>query len=79
MAEAANWGNTVGLIDNASARTGPKEDSAYVQPLGDGLAIPRGFRMKMPENQEPVMVWGMVVGSIVMLFLLARVFKNAKA
>jgi len=79
MAEAANWGKTLTLIDNAAARREPSEDSAYVQPIGEGLAMPRGFRLKMPENQEPVMVWGMVVGSIVLLFLISKAFKTAKA
>jgi hypothetical protein len=79
MTEAANWGKVTSLIDNSAARREPSDDSAYVQPLGDGVAKPRGFKVKMPENQEPVMVWGMVVGSIAVLFLLSRAFKTAKA
>jgi len=79
MAEAANWGNVTGLIDDAHERISPSDDSAYIQPLDEGVAKPRGFRMKMPENQEPVMVWGMVVGSIVLLFLISKAFKTAKA
>ena len=79
MAEVANWGTVVGLMDNAHERTDPSEDSAYVQPLGEGLAAPRGFRLKMPDNQEPVIVWAMVVGSIVLLFMLGKAFKTARA
>jgi len=79
MADAANWGNVIGLTDNAHERMDPSEGSAYEQPLDAGVSLPRGFRLKMPANQEPVMVWGMVVGSIVLLFLLSRAFKTAKA
>lgn len=79
MADAANWGQVLSLIDNSEPRKDPEEGSAYVAPLGSGLALPRGFKMRMPEDTEPYVVWLMVVGSIAGLFIISRLFKTAKA
>ena len=80
MPESALWGQVRTLIDNAEPRTEPTEESAYVQPLGEGLAKPRGFgRFAMSNDKEPYAVWILVVGAIALLFLMQRGFRTVKA
>ena len=82
--EAANWGSPFGALardDNAEARQEPASGSAYEQgpPEPGVVAKPRGFKVGLPEDKEPLVVWFLVVGSIAGLLMLGKWFNSAKA
>jgi hypothetical protein len=85
MADAAMWGDVYTVTDNAAARVDDASGGvAYVQDVEPGrvAGIARGHMWAKKAgaiDPEPRIVWVIVVGSIVALFLFGNTFKSARA
>lgn len=77
---SANWGTVISMKGNEDARTDPVAGSAYEQTDEPGTVA--SGRLGIPavsDGMEPHAVWLLIVGSIVSLAILAKLFKSAKA